>query len=227
MVFEDSNIASKKVAREIADLIINKQLKNENCVLGLATGSSPITVYKELVNIHMKEKLSFSNVITFNLDEYYPIDPNALQSYVKFMDEQLFNHIDIKPETVKEIINIEDYNQKEGLALSNEEVKYLENLSKKINRNLTDSEVFGFSQVNSEHCRHKIFNGKFIINNQEMSESLFDLIKKTTKLNPNNVVSAYKDNVAFINGPLIQQFAPEFGNKPSIYRESKFKSIIS
>ena len=179
--------------------------------------------------VEITQNMGFSNIT--RIEKFKPFKEGL--SFDK-MTNQLYNEldqgifkIDIKPESVKEIINIEDYNESEGLALSNDEIKYLENLSKKINRNLTDSEVFGFSQVNSEHCRHKIFNGKFIINNKEMSESLFDLIKKTTKLNPNNVVSAYKDNVAFINGPLIQQFAPEFGNKPSIYKESKFKSIIS
>ena len=96
----------------------------------------------------------------------------------------------------------------EGLALSDDEIIYLESLSNKLGRKLTDSEVFGFSQVNSEHCRHKIFNGKFIIDNIDRNESLFDLIKKTTKLNKNSVVSAYKDNVAFIDGPVVQQFAP-------------------
>ena len=100
IVFEDSNIASKKVAREIADLIINKQLKNENCVLGLATGSSPITVYKELVNIHRKEKLSFSNVITFNLDEYYPISKKNVESYNTFMFENLFSKVDIPKKNI-------------------------------------------------------------------------------------------------------------------------------
>ena len=133
----------------------------------------------------------------------------------------------LKPEKVREILNIKKYNEIEGLALNKEEIEYLEKLSKKLKRNLTDSEVFGFSQVNSEHCRHKIFNGTFILDDKKMSESLFQLIKKTTKTNPNNVVSAYKDNVAFIEGPEIQQFAPELGNKPSFYKESKFKSIIS
>jgi len=78
-----------------------------------------------------------------------------------------------------EITNIEEYNKTEGLALSDEEVKYLEELSRKIDRKLTDSEVFGFSQVNSEHCRHKIFNGTFIINDIEKEDSLFQMIKKT------------------------------------------------
>ena len=115
----------------------------------------------------------------------------------------------------------------EGLALSDDEIIYLESLSKKLGRKLTDSEVFGFSQVNSEHCRHKIFNGKFIIDNVDRNESLFDLIKKTTKLNKNSVVSAYKDNVAFIDGPVVQQFAPEKSEVQSNYKPSVFKSIIS
>ena len=84
------------------------------------------------------------------------------------------------PEAILEIDDISEYNQKEGLALNAEEVEYLENLSKKLGRKLTDSEVFGFSQVNSEHCRHKIFNGTFEIDGKEMPSSLFKLIKKTS-----------------------------------------------
>ena len=142
------------------------------------------------------------------------------------LNQEIFN-IDIKPDEIKEIIDIKKYNEDEGLALSKDEVDYLENLSKKINRKLTDSEVFGFSQVNSEHCRHKIFNGTFVIDNNQMSESLFELIKKTTKKNPNQVVSAYKDNVAFIDGPLVKQFAPKSGHKPSIYQETDLNTVIS
>ena len=89
--------------------------------------------------------------------------------------------INIKPEKVREILNIKKYNEIEGLALNKEEIEYLEKLSKKLKRNLTDSEVFGFSQVNSEHCRHKIFNGTFILDDKKMSESLFQLIKKNNK----------------------------------------------
>ncbi len=142
------------------------------------------------------------------------------------LNQEIFN-INIKPDEIKEIIDIKKYNEDEGLALSKEEVDYLENLSKKISRKLTDSEVFGFSQVNSEHCRHKIFNGTFVIDNNQMSESLFELIKKTTKKNPNQVVSAYKDNVAFIDGPLVKQFAPKFGHKPSVYQETDLNTVIS
>ena len=95
VVFENSNEASKAVAKEIADLIRVKQAQKQPCILGLATGSSPKGLYAELVRLHKEEGLSFKNVITFNLDEYYPMEPDSIQSYVRFMKEQLFNHIDI------------------------------------------------------------------------------------------------------------------------------------
>ncbi|MCA0153435.1 phosphoribosylformylglycinamidine synthase [Winogradskyella vincentii] len=135
--------------------------------------------------------------------------------------------IDILPEAIKDINNIEAYNQQEGLALSKEEVEYLEGVSKKIGRPLTDSEVFGFSQVNSEHCRHKIFNGTFVIDGEEMPTSLFKLIKKTSEKHPNDIVSAYKDNVAFIKGPVVEQFAPKRADIPDYYTTEDFESVIS
>lgn len=92
---------------------------------------------------------------------------------------------------------------------------------------MTDSEVFGFSQVNSEHCRHKIFNGTFVIDGKEMPSSLFKLIKKTSEANPNDIVSAYKDNVAFLKGPKAVQFAPKTADKPDFYEEKEFESVIS
>ena len=146
----------------------------------------------------------------------------------KFQDlgQDIFN-INIDPEAILEIENISEYNQKEGLALNDEEVEHLENLSKKLGRKLTDSEVFGFSQVNSEHCRHKIFNGTFEIDGHEMPESLFKLIKKTSAVNPNDIVSAYKDNVAFVKGPTVKQWAPKSGDKPDWYEEKDFESVIS
>ena len=135
--------------------------------------------------------------------------------------------IDILPEAIKDINNIEAYNQQEGLSLSDEEVEYLEGVSKKIGRPLTDSEVFGFSQVNSEHCRHKIFNGTFVINGEEMPTSLFKLIKKTSEKHPNDIVSAYKDNVAFIKGPVVEQFAPKRADIPDYYTTEDYESVIS
>ena len=100
VIFKDSKEASKIVAKEISDLIIRKQKQNKNCVLGLATGSSPISVYQELVRLHREEGLSFKNVITFNLDEYYPMDKNDVNSYHHFMGIHLFNHIDIDKKNI-------------------------------------------------------------------------------------------------------------------------------
>ncbi len=142
------------------------------------------------------------------------------------LDQEIFKN-SIIPDPLIEIEDIASYNEKEGLALSKEEIIYLKTLSKKIKRKLTDSEVFGFSQVNSEHCRHKIFNGKFIIDGKEKDLSLFKLIKKTSKLNPNEIVSAYKDNVAFVEGPNVEQFAPKNPEIPSYFEKTNFKSVIS
>jgi len=142
------------------------------------------------------------------------------------LNQDIFKN-NILPNPLLEIDDINDYNEKEGLALSIEEINYLESLSIKINRKLTDSEVFGFSQVNSEHCRHKIFNGKFIIDGKEKEDSLFKLIKKTSLINPNEIVSAYKDNVAFVKGPNIEQFAPSRADVPSFYEKTTFESVIS
>ncbi|MFD0836997.1 phosphoribosylformylglycinamidine synthase [Mariniflexile aquimaris] len=135
--------------------------------------------------------------------------------------------INIKPEPILNIEDIAAYNQKEGLSLSDEEVAYLEGVSKKIGRPLTDSEVFGFSQVNSEHCRHKIFNGTFVIDGEEKPTSLFKLIRKTSETHPNTIVSAYKDNVAFVEGPKVEQFAPRTADKPDFYETKDFESVIS
>lgn len=152
-------------------------------------------------------------------------DPMLFQKY-HGLGQDIFT-INIAPEPVLEIADIASYNQKEGLALSDEEVAYLENLSKDLGRKLTDSEVFGFSQVNSEHCRHKIFNGTFVIDGEEKPTSLFKLIKKTSEENPNDIVSAYKDNVAFIKGPKATQFAPKRADEPDFYQETPFDSVLS
>ena len=135
--------------------------------------------------------------------------------------------INVKPEAILEIDDIAAYNQQEGLSLNDEEVAYLEGVATKIGRKLTDSEVFGFSQVNSEHCRHKIFNGTFVIDGEEQPSSLFKMIKETSKQFPNDIVSAYKDNVAFIKGPQVVQFAPKTADKPDYYQTTDFDSVIS
>ena len=152
-------------------------------------------------------------------------DP-MLNEKFKSLKQDIFS-VNATPDKIKYIQNIEKYNQDEGLALSRDEIVYLNDVSKKINRELTDSEIFGFSQVNSEHCRHKIFNGKFVIDGNEKDESLFSLIKKTSKVNPENIVSAYKDNVAFIKGPKIIQFAPSKSDEANFYISKEIDTVIS
>lgn len=152
-------------------------------------------------------------------------DP-MLQSLYDGLDQTIFT-IDRQPDPVYYIDDIKQYNLKEGLALNSEEVDYLDNLSKSIGRRLTDSEVFGFSQVNSEHCRHKIFNGTFILSGEEKKETLFQMIKSTTKTNPNSVVSAYKDNCAFVQGPVVEQFAPETQDKSDYFNVTDYESVLS
>ncbi len=157
--------------------------------------------------------------------DFEAYDRMLFQKY-KALDQHIFD-VNIQPESIKNIEDIEAYNIAEGLALNEDEVKYLEELSQKLKRPLTDAEVFGFSQVNSEHCRHKIFNGEFIIDGEAKKDSLFSLIKKTSKTFPNDIVSAYKDNVAFINGPKINQFSPEKADEASIYKNRSVQSVIS
>ncbi|RPE00785.1 phosphoribosylformylglycinamidine synthase [Aureibaculum marinum] len=162
-------------------------------------------------------------------DSFTDFDPMLFQKY-KELNQQIFD-IHIQPEEILEIDDIAAYNLQEGLSLSEDEIEYLEKLSAKLlkesGRKLTDSEVFGFSQVNSEHCRHKIFNGSFVIDGKEKPSSLFKLIKKTSETHPNDIVSAYKDNVAFIKGPKVEQFAPKTADKPDFYEVKDFDSVIS
>ncbi|MDC6355027.1 MULTISPECIES: phosphoribosylformylglycinamidine synthase [unclassified Robiginitalea] len=157
--------------------------------------------------------------------DFTEYDPMLSEKY-NGLGQDLFT-VEHLPEPVREIQDIAAYNASEGLALNPEEVSYLEALSERLGRPLTDSEVFGFSQVNSEHCRHKIFNGTFIIDHREMPDSLFKLIRKTSEANPNDIVSAYKDNVAFIKGPELVQFAPRSADKPDYYEEKPFRSVLS
>jgi phosphoribosylformylglycinamidine synthase len=165
------------------------------------------------------------------IEEYHPAsgkplwDP-MLQSLYKGLDQHIFT-IDKKPDPVIFIDNISEYNKKEGLALNEEEIAYLDGLSIRIGRKLTDSEVFGFSQVNSEHCRHKIFNGTFVIDGVEKDKTLFQLIKDTTLANPNKVISAYKDNCAFLQGPVVEQFAPSTHDKSDYFKIKDFESVLS
>ena len=165
------------------------------------------------------------------IEEFFPesadwvFDP-MLQQKFSSLHQDIFQ-IKIQPASIQYIDDIAAYNQQEGLALSGEEVNYLNELSQKLERKLTDSEVFGFSQVNSEHCRHKIFNGTFVIDGVEKPVSLFKLIKQTSAAHPNGIVSAYKDNVAFVKGPEIEQFAPNKADGPGVYETKNIQSVIS
>ena len=154
-----------------------------------------------------------------------PYDP-MLQAYYENIGQDVFT-IDRKPEPIRYVSDIEKYNNQEGLALSADEISYLKEISAKIGRKLTDSEVYGFAQVNSEHCRHKIFNGTFIIDGKKMPNTLFALIKRTSKENPNRLVSAYKDNVAFVLGPKVEQFAPKSPDKADYFQIKDIDTIIS
>ena len=166
------------------------------------------------------------------IEEYFPVkDENAeydpmLQRMYKGLNQDIFT-IDIKPQPIIYIENLEEYNEKEGLALSQEEMDYLKKVENDLGRKLTDSEVFGFAQINSEHCRHKIFGGTFVIDGVEMESSLFQMIKKTTQENPNKIISAYKDNVAFAEGPMIEQFAPRDHSTADYFVIKDVKSVIS
>lgn len=154
--------------------------------------------------------------------EYDPM----LERIYSGLNQDIFT-INKQPEPIFYIDDIAAYNAQEGLALSEDEIDYLNNVSKKVGRKLTDSEVFGFSQVNSEHCRHKIFNGQYVIDGEEKELTLFKLIRKTSEENPNKLVSAYKDNVAFNAGPKIEQFAPASGDKPDFFQTKEIDSVIS
>jgi phosphoribosylformylglycinamidine synthase len=180
--------------------------------------------------VEITENMGVSGII--RIEEFITVDKDfkdfdamIFQKFNK-LNQDSFT-INTKPEAILEIDDIADYNAKEGLALNDDEVAYLNTVSEKIKRKLTDSEVFGFSQVNSEHCRHKIFNGTFVIDGIEKPSSLFKMIKETSKQHPNDIVSAYKDNVAFIKGPTVEQFAPKRADIPDYYNKEDFNSVIS
>ena len=166
------------------------------------------------------------------IEEYFPVGSKdaehdeMLQRMYDGLNQDIFT-VNIQPEPIKHIENLEEYNEQEGLALSPEEMEYLHKIEKQNGRPLTDSEIFGFAQINSEHCRHKIFGGTFIIDGKEMESSLFAMIKKTTQENPNKILSAYKDNVAFAQGPVVEQFAPADQSTSDYFRVKDIESVIS
>ena len=209
----------------------NAEKSNETTLEGQYIGPRAAMVTPWSTNaVEITQNMGISGII--RIEEFFPVteeqaefDPMTSQKY-QALTQDIYS-IAIEPEAILEIEDIAAYNQTEGLSLSSEEVEYLNKLAEKLGRKLTDSEVFAFSQANSEHCRHKIFNGTFVIDGEEQPTSLFKLIKKTSETHPNDIVSAYKDNVAFVKGPQVTQFAPKTADKPDFYEEKAFESVLS
>lgn len=212
-------------------LFAGAELNRETIVTGFFVGPRAAMVTPWSTNaVEITQNMGIEGIV--RIEEFKVVDPDfsafdpmLFQKYAA-LNQEIFT-VNIKPEAILEIADIAQYNRQEGLSLSDEEVQYLNGLSEKLGRKLTDSEVFGFSQVNSEHCRHKIFNGTFVIDGQEQPVSLFKLIRKTSEAHPNGIVSAYKDNVAFVKGPIVQQFAPKRPDVPEFYEIKDFESVIS
>ena len=180
--------------------------------------------------VEITENMNLTGIM--RIEEYFPVsskeathDP-MLQRMYEGLDQNLFT-VNREPEPIKHVENLEQYNEEEGLALSPEEMAYLHTIEKQNGRPLTDSEIFGFAQINSEHCRHKIFSGTFIIDGEEKESSLFAMIKRTTQENPGKILSAYKDNVAFAQGPVIEQFAPADQSTSDYFQVEDIESVIS
>ncbi|RZM26394.1 MAG: phosphoribosylformylglycinamidine synthase [Pedobacter sp.] len=207
------------------------KLQQETVLKGFFVGPRAAMITPWSTNaVEITQNMDIQGII--RIEEFHEVeednadyDPMLSQKYAS-LDQEIYT-INIQPEPILQITDIAAYNKQEGLSLSDEEVEYLNTLATNLGRPLTDSEVFGFSQVNSEHCRHKIFNGKFVIDGIEQPTSLFKLIRKTSETHPNDIVSAYKDNVAFIKGPTVQQFAPKRADQPDYYAISDFESVIS
>jgi phosphoribosylformylglycinamidine synthase len=222
---------SKKDTEKLIWLFNNAILKEKKIIEGVFVGPRKEMITPWSTNaVEITQNMGIGGIK--RIEEFFysknkkpDFDP-MLQVLYFNLDQKVFT-IDRTPDPVIFIANIKEYNEKEGLALSDKEIGYLEGLSKSIDRKLTDSEVFGFSQVNSEHCRHKIFNGIFIINGEEKESTLFQLIKNTTHLNRNEVVSAYKDNCAFLQGPIVEQFAPATQDKSDFFKIKDYESVLS
>lgn len=180
--------------------------------------------------VEITQNMNLSGIA--RIEEYFPVTSKdaehdtMLQRMYDGIDQTVFT-VNHNPEPIKHVEDLEKYNEEEGLALSPEEIEYLHKIEKQCGRPLTDSEIFGFAQINSEHCRHKIFGGVFVIDGKEMESSLFAMIKKTTKEHPGTILSAYKDNVAFAQGPVIEQFAPADQSTSDFFRVKEIESVIS
>ena len=226
-VEHDINLENKNISK-LNWLFGDSTLLNKKKLIGAFVGPlKEMTTPWSTNAVEITKNVGIDGIIRIEIlyKDKDSFDPMTEYNYSN-PDQNIFK-VTKKPENVIFINDLKEYNHKEGLALSKEEIEYLNEVSKRLNRKLTDSEVFGFSQVNSEHCRHKIFNGEFILNGEKMDSSLFQMIKKTSKKNSKNLISAYKDNVAFISGPEIELFTTELKDRPDYYIKRKIKSSIS
>ena len=228
---ESQQTLSSENLRALTWLFSGAEALKENSLEGYYVGPRKEMITPWSTNaIEIIQNMNIEGVI--RLEEYFPVkgedatyDP-MLQALYCGLNQELF-HVNLEPEEIKYITDIKAYNEAEGLALSPEEITYLEQLSERLGRPLSDSELFGFSQVNSEHCRHKIFGGTFIIDGEERASSLFAMIKETSQQNPGLLVSAYKDNVAFVAGPKVEQFAPHRADAPDYFETKEIESVLS
>lgn len=230
LAVQNTKELSKEDNNKLVWLFGNANILDNSSITGNFVGPRREMITPWSTNaVEITQNMGIEGIV--RIEEFYPagttgdFDPMLQRKYDK-LTQEIFDVIK-QPEPIVFIDDIATYNQQEGLALNDDEINYLNNISQTIGRKLTDSEVFGFSQVNSEHCRHKIFNGKFVIDGEEKELSLFKLIKKTSEYNPNKLVSAYKDNVAFNEGPVIEQFAPKSGDKPDSFTTKEIKSVLS
>ncbi|GHT57268.1 phosphoribosylformylglycinamidine synthase [Bacteroidia bacterium] len=228
---ETANKLSNTDVEKLTWLFDKAQLADADKITGIFIGPRREMITPWSTNaVEITQNMGIAGIK--RIEEYFSVqNKNAehdsmLSRIYENIDQNIFT-ITKTPDTIIYIDDIAAYNEQEGLALSKDEIEYLNSVSEKYGRKLTDSEVFGFSQVNSEHCRHKIFNGIFVIDGEEKESSLFKLIKKTSEENPNDLISAYKDNVAFNQGPEIEQFAPASGDKPDFFQVKKIESVIS
>ena len=231
------------IATEAKETLDNDILSRLTWLFGNATslGTTPIEGFfigprREMVTpwstnaVEITQNMNITGIR--RIEEYFPVssedaehDP-MLQRMYHGLDQKVFT-VNHQPEPIKEVTDLEQYNEEEGLALSPEEIEYLHDIERQLGRPLTDSEVFGFAQINSEHCRHKIFGGTFVIDGEEKESSLFAMIKRTTQENPNMILSAYKDNVAFAQGPKVEQFAPQDPTTSDYFVIKDVESVIS
>ena len=231
IVTDVSNNLEANDIEKLSWLYGDAQFINEQTIEGYFVGPRKEMVTPWSTNAgEITQNMNLSGIL--RIEEFFPVDSEdanydpMLQTLYRGLTQNVFE-VNHQAAPIKYIDDLDSYNEAEGLALSKEEIDYLHDVEKQLSRSLTDSEVFGFAQINSEHCRHKIFGGTFIIDGKEMPSSLFAMIKRTTAENPNAILSAYKDNVAFAKGPTIEQFAPQSAATSDYFVIRNIDSVIS